>query len=69
MICLIYWVWPSLGLYFSALLILGMSAGIAAYFENNRLIPAVIWNLGLGCLAGGCLLFLLDFFMAKGWVV
>lgn len=49
----------SLGLFFLPLwgalassgLILALSAGTTAELQNNRIVPAIIWNLGLGALS------------------
>lgn len=52
-------VWGSIG---AALLMIGFSAGLAAYFADNRIVPAVVWNLGLAALALATLHFLLHYF-------
>lgn len=58
LICL--FVFPATGLWFASFVILAVGAGIAAHFEGNRLIPAIVWNLGLGALAAGACYFLLQ---------
>lgn len=57
-----FFIYPSLGLMAAALIALGVAAGIAAYFEQNRLIPAIIWNIGLAILAFGVVYFLFEYF-------
>lgn len=42
---------------------IGLAAGISALFEHNRLVPAVVWNLGLAALAGGATYFLLEWWV------
>lgn len=51
---------PSYGLWGSSFIALAAGAALAAYFEGNRLIPAIVWNLGLGALTSGSVYFLLD---------
>jgi len=41
------------GAFGGALLALGAGAYLTSLFEKNRLLPAVVWNLGLGALAYG----------------
>jgi vacuolar iron transporter family protein len=50
---------PTLGLIIAAFLIIGASAGIAAHQQQNRLIPAIVWNLGLGTIIFGFIFFIL----------
>ena len=47
------WVWPSLGLLIGAFLVIGASGATAAIHEENRLLPAVVWNLALAALCTG----------------
>ncbi len=55
-----YFVFPSYGVLIGALLVVGGSAAVAAIYEKNKVIPAIIWTVGLGALAYGALDFLLD---------
>lgn len=60
-ICLLsFFLFPSFGMWIGSFLVLGCSAGVSAYFEGNRLIPAIVWTLGLGSLAWGCVYFLFE---------
>lgn len=62
LICLIsFWFLP-FGLYLGAILAIGGAAALAAYFERNQLIPAIVWNLGLATLSAGFLYFMLEGF-------
>lgn len=47
------WIHPVYGMAVSGLLVLGISAAIAAKFERNRIIPAIVWNIGIAGLAFG----------------
>jgi len=49
---------PDFGLWIGSIVALGCAAGISAYFEGNHLIPAIVWNLGLGALTWGGVYFL-----------
>lgn len=60
------WLSPSLGLLIASFIGLSAAAAIAAYHERNRLIPAIVWNLGLGVLSLGFLYFFLNAFVRKG---
>jgi hypothetical protein len=61
LILLAYWLWPPLGILIGAVLAMSLSAALSAYHSGNRLIPSVIWNLGLGILAFGFVYFLLEY--------
>lgn len=52
-------IWGSIA---AALLVIGVSAGLAAYFASNRIVQAVVWNLGLAAVALASLHFLLRYF-------
>jgi len=58
-----FFFFSTMGMIFSALFMIGLFSILAAYFEKNRLIPAVIWNLGLAILSFGTLYFLLKFLL------
>lgn len=49
-----------IGVLVGALLAIGVAGGVYAYYQKNRIIPAAIWNLGLGILVYGFSYFLLD---------
>lgn len=57
-----YAVYPALGLGIGALISLGVASGLSAYFERNRIIPAVVWNIGVAVLAFGVSYFLFKYF-------
>lgn len=54
--------WPQTGLIIGALSIFASSAALSAYHMQNRMIPAITWNLGLATLSFGCVYFLFKFF-------
>lgn len=58
----IFWIWPYQGILIGACLVLSLAAALSAYHARNRLVPAVIWNLGLGALSFGFVYFLLEYF-------
>lgn len=53
----------SFGLFVSAAITIGSAAAVSAHFEKNRLIPAIVWNLGLAFFAGGSAYFLLEYLL------
>jgi len=56
---LLLYLYPPLGMFIASTIILGASSGLSAYFSGNELIPAMIWNLGIGLLAFSFVYFLL----------
>lgn len=44
---------PGFGLWIGSFAALAAAAGVSAWFEGNKLVPAVVWNLGLGALCSG----------------
>ncbi|MGA8164756.1 MAG: VIT1/CCC1 transporter family protein [Waddliaceae bacterium] len=61
-VCLLaVFLFPAFGMWIGSVLVLGCAAGVSAYFEGNRPIPAIVWNLGLGALAWGCVYFLFEY--------
>ncbi len=60
-----FWLAPSWGLPVASFLLLGIAAGISSWYENNRLIPAIVWALGVGAIAYGAVFFLLDLIKGK----
>lgn len=54
-------VMPPYGFFLGAVLAVGSSAAISAYYEKNRFIPAIIWNLGLAFLSTAATFFLLKY--------
>lgn len=55
------WTHPTLGPFFAATLSFFVAVALPTWYEKNRLIPALIWNLGMATLACGLLYFLLDY--------
>lgn len=54
--------WPSWGIVFGGLLSMSFASASSAYLSQNKIIPAIIWNIGLAILSYGCMYFLLQFF-------
>lgn len=61
-----YFLLPQVGIILGSLAVIGLSAGFAAYLEQNKRIPAIIWNMAIGTLAFGITYFLLDYFISRG---
>jgi vacuolar iron transporter family protein len=59
-------IYPAFGIVIAALIIIGGGAAISAYHARNRLIPAIVWNFGIGALSFGSVYFLLDYFFLQG---
>lgn len=57
-----YYLIPEKGILIATLLCMAVAAGVATRYEQNRIIPAVVWNLALGIFAFGTLYFLIAFF-------
>lgn len=57
---------PEYGLLFGPLLVIGLSAGFAAALEQNKRVPAIIWNIAIGILAFGITFFMLDYIFSRG---
>lgn len=58
-------IYPSYGILISSLIVTAFAAGISASHEQNRLVPAIVWNLGLLVLSSGFVFFLIEYFFAK----
>lgn len=52
--------WPSLGIIFGAVLVIAISSALNAHLTDNKIIPAIIWNLGIASLALATVHFLLE---------
>lgn len=59
------WLYPHFGLPIGALLAICLSSIVSAQFTQNRWIPAIVWNSGLGLLALGCTYFLLEYLFGR----
>jgi hypothetical protein len=55
--------WTPLGIFVGAIIAIWCSAALTARLAQNKIIPAVIWNIGLAALAFGCIYFLLQWLM------
>src|SRR6185437_13423218 len=49
------------GMILSSFIVAGASAGLSAHYSENRVIQAVVWNLGLWVLSFGTVYFLLEY--------
>lgn len=64
LICLgSYMLFPSFGIIIGAFLAIALGSIAYAYRARNRLIPAIVWNVGLGALSFGCVYFLLKYIL------
>jgi vacuolar iron transporter family protein len=62
LLCLVsFYFFSDLGMWIGSAATLAIAAALSAYYEGNRMIPAICWNLGLGALASGTAFFLFDF--------
>jgi VIT1/CCC1 family predicted Fe2+/Mn2+ transporter len=50
-----------IGAILGALATISVSAGIAAQFAENKVVPAIVWNLGIAVLSSGILYCLLQY--------
>lgn len=53
---------PDNGIVLCSIAIVGVAGALSAYLEQNRVVPAFIWNAGIGVLSLGIVYFLLKFF-------
>lgn len=60
---LFFYLTPEYGLIISSVVMIGFSAAISAYFEKNRPIPAIVWNLGIAVFSLGSFYFLLEYLL------
>ncbi len=65
-IFLFYYFWSINGFYVGSILTLSFSNWIAAYYQGNRQISTIVWNLGLAFLTVASTYFLLNFFNDLG---
>lgn len=56
---LLFYFFPPYGIAITSFILLAAGATLSAIFEKNRVIPALIWTLGLGALAYGVTYFML----------
>jgi vacuolar iron transporter family protein len=62
-VCL--WSYPAWGLVIGSAITLGVSSAIAAHHERNRIIPAIVWNLGIASVSFGFVYFMISYFITK----
>lgn len=55
-----YLIFAFYGVFLAALLLLCITGGVMAHFNGNKLIPAIVWSLGVGTLTLVSSFFLLD---------
>jgi len=58
---LCFYAFPAYGLLIGSLASIAGSSFLAAKYEQNRTVPAIIWNVGIGLLAGSFVYFFLEF--------
>ncbi len=58
---LCYWAYPAQGIWIGSVASLVFASALSAYYEGNRIIPAICWNLGLGAMTSGTAYFLFDY--------
>ncbi len=51
------------GIFFAALFVIGAPAGLSSRYEQNRMTPAIIWNVGIAIFAFGTVYYLTEFFI------
>lgn len=54
-----FWIHPLFGTLIAAFLLLTLGASVAAYYEKNKFLNAVVWNIGLAVLSLGIVYFLI----------
>lgn len=52
-----FFFFPPYGIVAASLILMGCAAAFSAKFEDNRILPAVIWNIGIGILCFGVVFF------------
>ncbi len=57
----------SYGLIFGSFISIAIASAVSAYYEKNRIIPAILWNIGLAVIAFAWVYFLYDFFFIIGF--
>jgi len=58
---LVFFFFPSFGMWVGSFVTIAVSAFISATYEDNKRIPAVVWNIGLATITSGTIYFLLDY--------
>lgn len=65
-IILAYLFFNEYGIILGSMIMISLASAISAKYEQNRIIPAIIWNLGIAILAFAWVYFLYDFFFLRG---
>jgi hypothetical protein len=60
---LCFWFYPAWGLVIGSAISLGIGAAVAAQHERNRIIPAIVWNLGIAAISFGFVYFMISYFI------
>lgn len=58
---LCFTIWGALGMWLSTITTILISSALTAYYEGNKMISAIVWNLGIACLTASVVYFLLDY--------
>jgi vacuolar iron transporter family protein len=58
-----FWIYPQMGLFIGSTVVIGISSTIAAQQERNRIVPAIVWNLGLAAVSFGFIYFMVSYFI------
>ncbi len=60
--CLIgLWIYPAWGIAVTGLILIGATSALTSLQAKNKVIPAIVWNVGLAALSFSCLYFLLQY--------
>lgn len=61
-LCLLcFYFFPDYGMWVGGFTALSLASALSAYYEGNRMIPAMIWNAGLAAISTGITYFLFDY--------
>lgn len=56
-------VYSQWGVFIAALMVIATAAGVSARYEKNRMVPAIIWNMGISVLTFGTVYYLIEYFL------
>ncbi len=59
------YLWPWGGVFLASIAIVAVSSYLAAYYQSNRSIPAVVWNLAITLLSVGSVYFFIEFLKSQ----
>ena len=61
-LCIVcFFFFPDYGIWIGGFTALSLASALSAYYEGNRMIPAITWNAGLAAICTGTPYFLLDY--------